>query len=154
MPGHLFEGNPVREGTTRRGTANPVHHPEKPAESTHSSTRGLTLKLTSIESVMPSSHLILCRPLLLLPQSLPAVPFARRALPHPISTWPVPTPSGSSPKPLIGGHGLAPLLTCGSPSCNLTASSVWVCVSPIVQQGQVQGQTPFLLIHFHIPGIR
>ena len=31
-----------------------------------------SLKLTSIESVMPSSHLILCCPLLLLPQSLPA----------------------------------------------------------------------------------
>ena len=31
-----------------------------------------SLKLTPIESVMPSSHLILCRPLLLLPQSLPA----------------------------------------------------------------------------------
>ena len=30
------------------------------------------LKLMSIEWVMPSSHLILCRPLLLLPQSLPA----------------------------------------------------------------------------------
>ena len=29
-------------------------------------------KLMSIESVMPSSHLILCHPLLLLPQSLPA----------------------------------------------------------------------------------
>ena len=29
-------------------------------------------KLTSIESVMPSSHLILCRPLLLLPPILPA----------------------------------------------------------------------------------
>ena len=29
-------------------------------------------KLMSIESVMPSSHLILCRPLLLLPQSHPA----------------------------------------------------------------------------------
>ena len=29
-------------------------------------------KLMSIESVMPSSHLILCRPLLLLPPSLPA----------------------------------------------------------------------------------
>ena len=29
-------------------------------------------KLMSIKSVMPSSHLILCRPLLLLPQSLPA----------------------------------------------------------------------------------
>ena len=31
-----------------------------------------SLRLTSIESVMPCSHLILCRPLLLLPQSLPA----------------------------------------------------------------------------------
>ena len=31
-----------------------------------------SLKLTSIESVMPSSHLIFCCPLLLLPQSLPA----------------------------------------------------------------------------------
>ena len=31
-----------------------------------------SLRLTSIESVMPSSHLILCRPLLLSPQSLPA----------------------------------------------------------------------------------
>ena len=31
-----------------------------------------SLKLMSIELVMPSSHLILCRPLLLLPQSLPA----------------------------------------------------------------------------------
>ena len=31
-----------------------------------------SLKLMSIESVMPSSHLILCRPLLLLPQSFPA----------------------------------------------------------------------------------
>ena len=30
-----------------------------------------SLKLTSIESVMPSSHLILCRPLLLLPPILP-----------------------------------------------------------------------------------
>ena len=40
-PGPLFEGNPVGEGTTRRGTATPVHHPERPAGSTHSSTRGL-----------------------------------------------------------------------------------------------------------------
>ena len=31
-----------------------------------------SLRLTSIESVMPSSHLILCSPLLLCPQSLPA----------------------------------------------------------------------------------
>ena len=31
------------ESTTRRGTDTPVHHPEKPAGSTHSSTRGLRL---------------------------------------------------------------------------------------------------------------
>ena len=42
-PGHVFEGNPVGEGTTRRGTDTPVHHPENPAGSTHSSTRGLRL---------------------------------------------------------------------------------------------------------------
>ena len=40
----------------------PVHH--QSPEFTHP---------MSIESVMPSSHLILCRPLLLLPQSLPAL---------------------------------------------------------------------------------
>ena len=32
-----------------------------------------SLKLTSIESVMPSSHLILCCPLLLLPSMLPSI---------------------------------------------------------------------------------
>ena len=32
-----------------------------------------SLRLTSIESVMPSSHLILCRPLLLLPPILPRI---------------------------------------------------------------------------------
>ena len=31
------------------------------------------LKLMSIESVMPSSHLILCRPLLLLPSIFPSI---------------------------------------------------------------------------------
>ena len=41
LPGPLFEGNPVGEGTTRRGTASPVHRPQRPAGSTHSSTRGL-----------------------------------------------------------------------------------------------------------------
>ena len=40
-PGNLFEGNPVDEGTTRRGTVTVVHRPETPAGSTHSSTRGL-----------------------------------------------------------------------------------------------------------------
>ena len=32
-----------------------------------------SLRLTSIESVMPSSHLILCRPLLLLPPKPPSI---------------------------------------------------------------------------------
>ena len=32
-----------------------------------------SLRLTSIESVMPSNHLILCRPLLLLPPILPSI---------------------------------------------------------------------------------
>ena len=32
-----------------------------------------SLRLTSIESVMPSSHLILCRPLLLLPSIFPCI---------------------------------------------------------------------------------
>ena len=32
-----------------------------------------SLKLTSIESVMPSSHLLLCRPLLLLPSIFPSI---------------------------------------------------------------------------------
>ena len=40
----------------------PVHH--QPRSS---------LRLMSIESVMPSSHLILCRPLLLLPPILPSI---------------------------------------------------------------------------------
>ena len=32
-PHHLFEGNPVDEGTTRRGIDTPVHRPEKPTPS-------------------------------------------------------------------------------------------------------------------------
>ena len=41
MPGHLLEGNPVDEDTKRRVTDTPVHRPQRPAGSTHSSTRGL-----------------------------------------------------------------------------------------------------------------
>ena len=43
----------------------PVHH-----------NSWILLKLMSIELVMPSSHLILCRPLPLLPQFLPASVFS------------------------------------------------------------------------------
>ena len=42
MLGHLLEGSLEYEGTTRRGTDTPVHHPEKRAGYTHSSTSGLS----------------------------------------------------------------------------------------------------------------
>ena len=45
------------------------------------------LKLKSIESVMPSSHLILCRPLLLLPSIFPSIGvFSRESVLH--IRWP------------------------------------------------------------------
>ena len=45
------------------------------------------LTLTSIESVMPSSHLILCRPLLLLPPILPRITvFSNESILH--MRWP------------------------------------------------------------------
>ena len=43
MPAHHFEGNPVDESTSRRGTDTAVHCLEKTAGSTHSSTSGLSL---------------------------------------------------------------------------------------------------------------
>ena len=42
MPRHLFEGNPVDEGTKRRGTATLMHRSENPADTTDSSTSGLS----------------------------------------------------------------------------------------------------------------
>ena len=45
------------------------------------------LKLMSIESVMPSNHLILCRPLLLLPSIFPSIRvFSNESAPH--IRWP------------------------------------------------------------------
>ena len=49
----------------------PVHH---------------SLKLTSIESVMPSSHLILCHPLLILPSIPPSISFSNESALH--MRWP------------------------------------------------------------------
>ena len=51
-PGTLFEGYPVGEGTTRRGTATPVHRPQRPEGSTHSSTRGLSDCIFSLKSFL------------------------------------------------------------------------------------------------------
>ena len=47
-----------------------LQHARTPCPST---TPGVHSKLTSIESVMPSSNLILCHPLLLLPSILPSI---------------------------------------------------------------------------------
>ena len=48
---------------------------------------GSLLKLMSIESVMPSNHLILCRPLLLLPSIFPSIGvFPKESLLH--IRWP------------------------------------------------------------------
>ena len=49
----------------------PMNH-STPGLPVHHQTRS-SLRLTSIESVMPSSHLILCRPLLLLPPIPPSI---------------------------------------------------------------------------------
>ena len=48
------------------------HEPQHSRPLSITSSRSLP-KLTSIESVMPSSHLILCRPLLLLPSIFPSI---------------------------------------------------------------------------------
>ena len=47
-----------------------LQHPRPPLSITNSQS---LLKLMSIESVMPSNHLILCRPLLLLPSIFPSI---------------------------------------------------------------------------------
>ena len=49
------------------------HEPQHARPSCPSPTPGSLLKLISIESVMPSNHLILCRPLLLPPSIFPSV---------------------------------------------------------------------------------
>ena len=52
---------------------NPMNH-STPGLPVHHQLRS-SLRLTSIKSVMPSSHLILCRPLLLLPPIPPSIRF-------------------------------------------------------------------------------
>ena len=64
----------------------------RPHESAHQASLSITisrssLRLTSIESVMPSSHLILCCPLLLLPSIFPSIRvFSNESVVH--IRWP------------------------------------------------------------------
>ena len=63
---------------------NPMDTQQPSLSITHSQS---LLKCTSIESVMPSNHLILCRPLLLLPSIIPSIRlFSNESVPH--IRWP------------------------------------------------------------------
>ena len=57
-----------------------------------------SLRLTSIESVMPSSHLILCCPLLLLPSIFPSI----RVFSHQLFAWGVSALASVLPKKSLG----------------------------------------------------
>ena len=63
----------------------PMNH-STPGPSVHQNSQN-SLKLLSIKSVMPSSHLILCRPLILLPLIPPSIRvFSNESTPH--IRWP------------------------------------------------------------------
>ena len=67
----MGKGGAGLRGTTRRGTATPVHRPHRPAGSTHSSTRGLcinTLTPHSLTRWVGGNH-----PLLSAPPTLPSL---------------------------------------------------------------------------------
>ena len=60
------------QSLSRVRLCNPMNH-STPGLPVHQQLFRSSLRLTSIESVMPSSHLILCRPLLLLPPIPPSI---------------------------------------------------------------------------------
>ena len=67
-----------------------------------------SLKLTSIESVMPSNHLILCRPLLLLPSIFPSIRvLSNESALH--IRWPKYWVSASTSGPPMNTQDLSPL---------------------------------------------
>ena len=125
------------EGTTRRGTDTPVHHPEKPAGSTHSSTRVLRLpeqlkrqpEFHSSEKMRPDSPVPtlqgLCSrsqnrrgslrflpPLEMRPSSIAPNPAeCQEALPNPLHPSPLRGTLGSSfrsPAEVEGSKGFPP----------------------------------------------
>ena len=99
------------------------------------------LKLISIESIMPSSHLILCHPLLLLPPIPPSIrvfsnestlPWGGQSIGVSASASVLPTNtqdcSPINPRPLIYPFPLSPLETTSvfSMSVGLFLSCIWV----------------------------
>ena len=73
-----------------------------------------SLRLTSIESVMPSSHLILCRPLLFLPSILPSIKVFSN-----VSNLCIGSQS-------IGLSASASLLPMNTQDCSLLGWTVWI----------------------------
>ena len=61
--------NPMNRSTS----GFPVHHQLPESTQTHVHCVGDAIKLLSIESVMPSNHLVLCHPLLLLHSIFPSI---------------------------------------------------------------------------------
>ena len=107
-----------------------------------------SLKLRSIESVMPSSHLILCRPLLLLPQSLPvseSFPMSQ------LFAW-----GGQS----TGVSALASFVLKKSQGWSLSECTGWISLqskglsrvfsNTTVQNHQFFGTQPYSQSNFHI----
>ena len=78
FPGDVVEGRvlagreegPTADSITQRSSPTPAQ--PRPGLPVHHQSRSLC-KLTSVHSVMPSSPLILCRPLLLPPSILPSI---------------------------------------------------------------------------------
>ena len=60
-------------GRTESDTTEATQQQQQQQDSLSITNSQSSLKLTSIESMMPSSHLILCRPLLLLPSIPPSI---------------------------------------------------------------------------------
>ena len=78
MRWHFYEGSAVQFSHAVRSNSLWPHGQQASLSITHSWS---SLKLMSIESVIPSNHLIFCRPLLLLPSIFPSIrDFSNEAL--------------------------------------------------------------------------
>ena len=107
------------------------------------------LRLLSIESVMPSNHLILCRPLLLLPSIFPSIRvFSNELVPH--IRWPK----------YIGVSASASVLPMNIQDCFPLGWTGWTSLRPkgfsrvfssaIAQKHQFFGIQPSLWSNSHI----
>ena len=106
------------------------------------------LKIRSIESMMPSNYLTLCRPLLLLPSIFPSIRVFSHELALPIGGQSIGASAAASVLPmniqswyLLGLTGLISLLSKGH-SRVLSSSTIW--------RHQFFRTQPFIWSNFHI----